>query len=162
MLLKKHFDVLKDEESKSSQVPPGKISFNYKFFQTHDVAEINMPTCIRVPKSFNFPSMTTDGLVVPPMSFELCALTAHILFGEIKHIEEVIKNSMNKKREIEVVLKLMRIAEKSSILLPPLCQMMMVRLQLLMPDQVEVFFNLPDFFIYHMNNFIFYLFILSL
>lgn len=79
--------MLKDEESRSSQVPHEKITFNYKLFKNHHVADILRPSCIHVPKGFSFSIMTADVPVVPHMSFDLCDLTASTMLGEIKHLE---------------------------------------------------------------------------
>lgn len=64
-----------------------------------------------MPKRFN----TINAPVVPLMFSEFCALTACTLLGEIKQLEKVIRNATTRKKEIEEVLKLMSIIEKSTI-----------------------------------------------
>lgn len=44
VILKQYPDIVKEEGLTSYMVAPRKISFNYKLFQSHHVADISMPT----------------------------------------------------------------------------------------------------------------------
>lgn len=54
-----------------------------------------------------FLSMSTEALIVPPMSADLSSLPAWTLIYELNHLEDVISKASNRKREIEDVMNMM-------------------------------------------------------
>lgn len=98
--------------------------------------------------------MIIDAPVVHPLSVELRAFTAYTLLGEIKHLEEVIKNSMDRKKEIEEVLKLMNMLRSPPLHHPLLYQLLMIKLPLLCLIRLKIYFP-SRLLLHYMNTYFF-------
>lgn len=101
IILRQQPDILSPEEMKACSSTPGKISFSYKLFQKHHVADIKKPPQSSLPHArFN----DDDAPAVPPMSADVRKLMALSLVDEIKHLETVIATSTERKMALEDAL----------------------------------------------------------
>ena len=94
-------DLLSPEEMKAYSSASVKITFNYKLFQKHHLADIQKLPLSSLPHA-KFSS--SDAPVVPPMSADIRKLLALSVMDEIKNLEMVIATSQERKKLLEEAL----------------------------------------------------------
>ena len=110
ILLRQHADLLSPEELKACSSASGKITFSYKLFLKHHVADIKKPP----PSSLHHAKFFSPDAPVPPMSSDIRKLIALSVVDEMKHLETVIATSQERKKDLEEALAKMLSGASSS------------------------------------------------